>query len=148
MSEWLTGILDALGIRQTDLVGQSYGGFAALNYVMHAPDRLKKLILISPAGGLAPLKTQFYIRGMLTSLPGLSRVTMKSLLYWMFYKPNDPVAAAARTKQLIPDIQTELIPHASHDMPVSQPETVNHKVLKFLKEWVGRSGCAVSRPGA
>ena len=44
----------------------------------------------------------------------------------------DPVAAVARAKQLIPNIQAELIPHASHDLPVTQAETVDHKVLAFL----------------
>src|SRR5919199_3168210 len=32
MAVWLTDTLAQLGIRQTDLVGYSYGGFAALNY--------------------------------------------------------------------------------------------------------------------
>jgi pimeloyl-ACP methyl ester carboxylesterase len=90
MAEWLTGILDALGIRQTDLVGYSYGGFAALNYAMRAPDRIKKLILLSPAGGLVPLWKQFYIRGMLSAtLSSLSRFTTNILWFnWFFYKPN------------------------------------------------------------
>lgn len=88
MAEWLSGSLDALEIRQTDLIGYSYGGFAALNYAIDAPERLKKLILLSPAGGLVPLKTQFVIRGLLTSLPGPSRVAMNSLLHRMFYEPN------------------------------------------------------------
>jgi pimeloyl-ACP methyl ester carboxylesterase len=193
MAEWLTGILDALGISQTDLIGYSYGGGAALNYVIHAPNRIKKLILLSPAGGLVPLKTQFYIRGMMIAyLPSLSKFTTNSFLHWMSYEPNlknentrrilncafnqmslgtkyfrmgpmvppvpykdeelrsvrnptllligqqealyDPVAAIERAKQLIPNIKTELIPQASHELPVSQPETVNKRILEFLKE--------------
>ena len=193
MAEWLTGILDALGIKQTDLVGYSYGGFAALNYAMRAPDRIKKLILISPAGGLVALWKQFYIRGMLSAaLSSLSQYTTNVLWFnWFFYKPNlknestqrifnrlsnqfalgmkyfrmgptvlpftykdeelrsvksptllligqqealyDPVAAIERAKRLIPNIQTELIPQASHDLPVSKAEIVDQKILKFLK---------------
>jgi pimeloyl-ACP methyl ester carboxylesterase len=45
-----------------------------------------------------------------------------------------PIAAVDRAKQLIPDIQAELIPQASHDMPISQHGTVNQKILEFLKE--------------
>ena len=45
----------------------------------------------------------------------------------------NPAAAVERAKQLIPDIQTELIPQASHEMTVSQPETVNQRTLEFLK---------------
>ena len=139
---------------------------------------------------MVPLKTLFYIRDLLNSLPGLSRVMMNSFLHWMFSEPNlqshknkqmfqcmvdqmslgtkyfrkqtivpptaftdeelrrvttltllligeqealyDPVAAIARANQLIPNIQAELIPHASHDLPVTQAETVDHKVLAFL----------------
>jgi pimeloyl-ACP methyl ester carboxylesterase len=194
MAEWLTGVLDALKIRQTDLIGYSFGGFAALNYAMRAPDRLKRLILLSPAGGLVPLKTQFYIRGMLSAVIPSNRFTAKVLWFnWFFYGPNlknektrrifdllvnqfalglryfrmgvavlplaykdeelqrvnsptlllvgqqealyDPVAAVERAKRLIPCIQTELIPHASHDMPVSQPGAVNQRILEFLQRY-------------
>jgi pimeloyl-ACP methyl ester carboxylesterase len=93
LAAWLTGILDALGIGRTDLVGYSYGGFAALTYAIHAPDRVKKLVLLAPAGGLVPFKAQFLIRGLLNTLlprlfPGLSTLTAGSILRWMAYGPN------------------------------------------------------------
>ena len=34
MAEWLTSVLEGCGIGQADLIGYSYGGFAALNYVV------------------------------------------------------------------------------------------------------------------
>ncbi len=189
MAEWLTEILDSLKISQTDLIGWSYGGFAALNYAIHMPDRIRKLVLLTPIGSFVPLKTQFYIRGMLTRLPG--RFWSNSMMHWMSYEPNlknektkrmfdlitnqfyqgvkyfrlpptvlptpytdeelrgvknptllligqqesmyDPVPAIERAKRLIPDIQAELIPHAGHELPGGKPETVNKKVLEFLK---------------
>ncbi len=45
----------------------------------------------------------------------------------------DPVPALARARQLIPHIQAELIPHAGHELPMSQPEAVDQRILKFLK---------------
>ncbi len=86
MAEWLTGVLDALRISQTDLIGWSYGGFAALNYAILRPDRIKRLVLLTPIGSFVPLKTQFYIRGMLTRLPG--RFWSNSMMHWMSYEPN------------------------------------------------------------
>jgi pimeloyl-ACP methyl ester carboxylesterase len=68
MVEWLSGLLDELEIAETDLVGYSYGGFAALNYAIRAPHRINNLVLLSPVGGLVPLRTQFYIRGALGAL--------------------------------------------------------------------------------
>ena len=86
MAEWLTSSLDALGIGQTNLAGWSYGGFAALNYAIHRPDRLRKLVLLTPIGSFVPLKAQFYIRGMLTRLPG--RFWSTSMMHWFTYGPN------------------------------------------------------------
>jgi pimeloyl-ACP methyl ester carboxylesterase len=94
MAEWLTSVLDGCGISRTDLVGYSYGGFAALNYVVETgPSRIKKLVLLSPAGGIVPLRRQFYLRGTLNTIagaisPALGRYTMRSLFEWMFYKRN------------------------------------------------------------
>jgi pimeloyl-ACP methyl ester carboxylesterase len=189
MAEWLTSILDALGISQTDVVGWSYGGFAALNYAIYRPDRLRKLVLLTPIGSFVPLKAQFYIRGMLTRLPG--RFWSTGMMHWFTYEPNlndqntrrafdhltdqfypgirylrlpptvlpvpytdeelrgvrnpiflligqqealyDPAAAVARAKRLIPNIKTEVIPHAGHELALSKPETVNKRVLEFVK---------------
>ncbi len=87
--EWLTAILDALRIGQTHLVGMSDGGWIALNYAMSMPNRLRKLVVLSPAGGFLPIKKQFFIRAMLaTYLPG--RFWMNSFIRWMTYKESVP----------------------------------------------------------
>jgi pimeloyl-ACP methyl ester carboxylesterase len=88
MAEWLNSVVDALGLRRLDLVGYSYGGFAALNYAIQSPDLVRRLILLCPAGGLVPLRRQFYLRGMATMVPGFRRPAMRSFLEWMFYEPN------------------------------------------------------------
>ena len=36
----------------------------------------------------------------------------------------DPMATVARANHLIPNIQAELIPHAGHDLSITQVETV------------------------
>lgn len=209
MADWVSGILDHLALRQTHLAGYSYGGFAALNYAMHAPDRVEKLIVLSPAGGLVPLKTQFYVRGALNTLaarlPGIDRLSMKIIFRWMFYAPNltkpemrplaecmlnqmflgnkyfrigpmvlptvykdeelrrirtptllligekealyDARSALIRARQLIPDIRAELMREAGHDLPVSQAQTVNQKILEFLNGQCQRFGaCANGNP--
>jgi pimeloyl-ACP methyl ester carboxylesterase len=59
----------------------------------------------------------------------------------------DPVPALARAKKLIPNIRAELIPQASHDLPVSQPEAVNRRILEFLTaartSWATQNGLEV-----
>jgi pimeloyl-ACP methyl ester carboxylesterase len=44
----------------------------------------------------------------------------------------DPRKALQRARQLIPHIQTELVPSAGHVLHADQPERVNEAVLRFL----------------
>jgi pimeloyl-ACP methyl ester carboxylesterase len=78
---WLTATLDALRLDCVSLVGMSFGGWLALNYAVAVPQRVRKLVLLSP-GGLLPMVKQFTVRGMLmVSLP--TRLTVKSFFRWL-----------------------------------------------------------------
>ena len=46
---WANDLLDGLGIGQADIVGNSYGGFLAFNTALYLQERVKKIVLISPA---------------------------------------------------------------------------------------------------
>lgn len=52
-AEDLVAAIDALGLRQVDLIGFSFGGFVAQQVVIDAPDRVRRLVLAGtgPAGG-------------------------------------------------------------------------------------------------
>jgi 2-succinyl-6-hydroxy-2,4-cyclohexadiene-1-carboxylate synthase len=54
--EWcardLVGLLDALHVERVDLLGYSMGGRAALHFAVHAPERIKHLVLESASPGL------------------------------------------------------------------------------------------------
>ncbi|MBI5226085.1 alpha/beta hydrolase [Candidatus Micrarchaeota archaeon] len=49
-SDWLLAFLDARGLRQVDLVGSSQGGAIALQFASRHPERVRKLVLVDPAG--------------------------------------------------------------------------------------------------
>lgn len=79
---WLGETLDALYLDRVSLVGQSYGGWLALNFALAAPHRLHKLVLLSPGGGFAPMARQFSLRGMLMVwFP--SRLTVNWFMRWL-----------------------------------------------------------------
>ena len=42
--------------------------------------------------------------------------------------------AIQRLRKVAPNIETEVIPNAGHDLTIVQAEMVNTKVLKFLKQ--------------
>ncbi len=78
---WVTATLDALNLDRVFLVGMSFGGWLALNYAAAAPQRVQKLVLLSP-GGLLPMVRQFTLRGMvMVSLP--TRPTVNSFFHWL-----------------------------------------------------------------
>jgi 2-hydroxymuconate-semialdehyde hydrolase len=53
LNVWINGVLgflDALGLDQIDLLGHSMGGFVALGMGLEHPERVRRLVLVDPAG--------------------------------------------------------------------------------------------------
>jgi pimeloyl-ACP methyl ester carboxylesterase len=188
---WFTEVLDALQISSASLVGQSYGGWFTLNYALHQPERVNKIVLLSPAASFLPLNWQHMLRGSaMFFFP--SRSAMRSFKLWETYPQNikrpeqlaffdakveqlylgfkhfrcqgeanpdtfpeaalrrvqtptllligqqeviyDPQASVERARKLMPHLEAQLVPEASHDMTYFQAKVVNERILKFLKD--------------
>jgi pimeloyl-ACP methyl ester carboxylesterase len=52
-ASWLTDVMDGLGVARASIVGCSFGAFLALNQALATPDRVERVVLISPAGTFA-----------------------------------------------------------------------------------------------
>jgi pimeloyl-ACP methyl ester carboxylesterase len=79
---WLTAVLNGLRLGRVFLAGMSYGGWLALNYAITAPERIQKLVLLSPGGGFVPMVRQFSLRGLLMVwFP--TRFTVNSFMSWL-----------------------------------------------------------------
>ncbi len=50
LARWVVEVLDGLGVDRFDLLGVSWGGFAARMSASRVPDRVRKLVLLVPAG--------------------------------------------------------------------------------------------------
>jgi 4,5:9,10-diseco-3-hydroxy-5,9,17-trioxoandrosta-1(10),2-diene-4-oate hydrolase len=50
LADTIRGLLDELGVGTAHLVGNSYGGAAALRLALDTPDRVAKLVLMGPGG--------------------------------------------------------------------------------------------------
>ncbi|ORB47683.1 2-hydroxy-6-ketonona-2,4-dienedioic acid hydrolase [Mycobacteroides saopaulense] len=50
LADTMRGLLDLLGIDTAHLIGNSYGGAAALRLALHTPHRVGKLVLMGPGG--------------------------------------------------------------------------------------------------
>jgi pimeloyl-ACP methyl ester carboxylesterase len=83
-ASWLSATLDALHLDRVFLVGMSFGGWLALNYAVAAPQRVRKLVLLSP-GGLLPMVRQFTVRGMIMVwFP--THLTVNSFFRWLGFR--------------------------------------------------------------
>jgi pimeloyl-ACP methyl ester carboxylesterase len=52
---WMGELFDGLHIERTDLVGNSFGGLLAFTAALYLPERVKKVVLISPAATFVPI---------------------------------------------------------------------------------------------
>jgi pimeloyl-ACP methyl ester carboxylesterase len=56
---WLEGVFNDLGISRAHVVGLSRGGWLALNLALVVPDRLERIVLLSPAAVFIALNSFF-----------------------------------------------------------------------------------------
>jgi len=59
--QWLSEVLNALDIERANIAGWSFGGFIATTFAINHPESINSLILMSPAGCVAPINKAFYL---------------------------------------------------------------------------------------
>lgn len=68
-AKWLDDVLDGLGIARARIVGISLGGWLAIDFATRRPERVEKLVLLSP-GGVGKQKSGFIWKAMILMLFG------------------------------------------------------------------------------
>lgn len=68
-AEWLLDTLDGLKIKKAMLLGLSQGGWTALRFATCYPERVNRLVLLTP-GGIVPTKKSFLFKSILYVLQG------------------------------------------------------------------------------
>ena len=82
LRQWLDQVLDGLELEQDiTLAGLSYGCYAAAEYALHAPRRLRKLVWIAPVMLGAPLSQEFIDR--LKPLADGKRESLEDFCRWV-----------------------------------------------------------------
>lgn len=80
LAQWFVDLLDMLGIQQAYMVGNSFGGFLTLNQAVRTPERLKGIVLISPAATFAQM-WPFYLHMFLPVMTG-SEKRIRAAVQW------------------------------------------------------------------
>jgi pimeloyl-ACP methyl ester carboxylesterase len=79
-ASWAEGLLDGLGLQSVSVVGLSYGAGVAIRLMGHAPDRVSRAALVSPAAVAAGDISRMIVRVVLPMLAYRARPTRKRLL--------------------------------------------------------------------
>lgn len=58
--DWMIDLFSGLKIEKADLVGNSFGGLLAFNTALYLPERVKKVVLISPAATFLQMWPFYY----------------------------------------------------------------------------------------
>lgn len=82
-ADWITELLDALNIANVSMIGHSNGGWHALNYAILKPDRVKSLIILSPAASIKRMNVSFYSRLLLTNMIPNEAVIKNHFCKWL-----------------------------------------------------------------
>lgn len=114
---WLTDVLDNPGLQQAHVAGLSLGGFIALSFASAAPERVMKLILMSPVG-LLRMRTRFYAR------------LAAAVLLPMFSSRYDPQTILGMTSPLVNPVIKQVMAGASDfDYKMIYPTVLSDKAM-------------------
>ncbi len=85
-------VLDELGIRRADFVGNSMGGATALTIALEHPERARRLVLMGTGGGMPLLSCEpsegYKVLGGFYAPPGPTADKMRELVRVMVYDPR------------------------------------------------------------
>lgn len=99
---WLDELFTALGLGdEINLLGLSYGGWIAAHYALRFPQRTRRLVLLAPAGTLAPIPWGCIWRAVLCALP--SRFFMRNFVRWVAAELDDDPSRSALLEQMVDD---------------------------------------------
>ncbi|KUP32487.1 alpha/beta fold hydrolase [Bacillus halotolerans] len=83
-ADWLLDVFDYLGVEKPHMIGLSLGGLHTMNFILHAPERVKSATLLSPAETFLPFHHDFYKYALSLTEPN----GVESFLKWMMIDRN------------------------------------------------------------
>ena len=132
-STHLVGLLDALGVGQFALIGNSLGGAISIRAALDHPDRVSRLILMAP-GGIEELDTYLAMPAMARMIGNfvdgaLDRAGLRRVLETLVYDPAEVTDALVDERWAI-----------LQDQP---PEVLSRMVIPNMERELHRIQCPV-----
>ncbi len=91
-ADWLLDVLDGLEIERANIAGLSHGGWYTVNFALFYPQRVNRLILLSPAASVESFKPRFYLDFALIQVLGYikaSKEAGRAMAQWFFAEGNE-----------------------------------------------------------
>lgn len=90
---WVSDILTELQLQSAIFMGHSMGGWLTLNFALHSPEKVQKMILLAPAAGIHRITPMFLLKVYPSMvLPTVSRIRKE--LAWFMNSSYQPDAKA------------------------------------------------------
>jgi pimeloyl-ACP methyl ester carboxylesterase len=81
--EWIRDVFDGLGIEKAHLVGVSLGGWLSLNFALHAPERVRRVVLLDPAASFERVSAAFFWHSLIPIMIYPTRAGLTRYFRWM-----------------------------------------------------------------
>jgi pimeloyl-ACP methyl ester carboxylesterase len=117
IASWASQALDGLGLDRPLVGGLSNGGYTAAVFAREKPERVKKLILMSPAATLRPFKFAFFASVISTALNPSDRAIARFKRDWSYRHDawSDDFASMIAMAFRVGKIQVKVYPRSFKD---------------------------------
>jgi pimeloyl-ACP methyl ester carboxylesterase len=113
-ADWISDLFDGLQIKRADIIGNSFGGFLTLIAALQVPDRVRKIVLISPAASFVQMWP--WIRHFFPAYLSRSRKLLEWAYEWIWQGfPIDPCIARMRTIASVSGVPLHISPSVFSD---------------------------------
>jgi pimeloyl-ACP methyl ester carboxylesterase len=109
-AEWLEDVFDGLQLKRAGLVGHSYGGWQALNYALHSPQRIERLVLLAPAYTLLRIYFNFWFLHVLPMQTIPNRSSVNSFIKYVSALPQANILFKEMVEQLYQGVKNIRFP--------------------------------------
>jgi len=82
-ADWIAEVLDSLGLEKAHIVGVSLGGWLALNFAIHKPGRVARVVLLDPAASFEKMSVTFLWHSFLPIMVRPTRAGLIKYFHWM-----------------------------------------------------------------
>ncbi len=82
-TDWMLEVLDGLGIENAIMAGISLGGWLTLNFAIHQPERVKRIVLLDPAASFENMSTPFLWHSFIPIMVHPTRSRLVKYFRWM-----------------------------------------------------------------